>query len=142
MLEHNFEKESTNVADKIMNGSSTEAAESLSQALLPMDHDSYNDFLQTVKDKTVPGKGNILDLDLENNLARLWSTKEFQPDYVIVTPGQNLTKICKSDLGQTVPAEKITQKAINSCIDAYVKTNELADPNVIMAGKTLEIPFP
>ena len=144
MVEHASEKENSKlaekVADKIMNGTSAEAAESLSQALLPMNHDGYNEFLQSVKGMTVPGHGkNILELDQKNNLARIWSRSDLQSDYLIVTPGQNLTKICKFDLSQQ--DEKVTQKAVNSCIDTYAKVNKLEDPNLIIAGKTLVIPY-
>lgn len=146
-MEASVEKESAKVADAIVNGNSKEAAEALSRALLPMDHDSYYDFLQSVQNKTAGSGRNKLDIDRENNIVHLWSMSDLQHDHVIVTPGQNLSKICKYDIENLkvdldiFEKDDKSKKPIDRCIDDYVRVNKIADPDFIMAGSTLKFPF-
>jgi hypothetical protein len=129
-----FEKESTKVADVVKNGTSPEAAEALSQALLPMNHKDYRSFLEAVVDKT--GNSEVGNkLDITRTVAHLWSRSDLQPDYVVVTPGVTLTAVCKNEMGAAAK-----QSELNACIKSFSKLNELEDPNKIEAGKTLKIP--
>lgn len=133
--EPKFENESKKVADAFTHGTSEEAAEAISRALLPMNHKDYDKFLLSVAGMTGQTESrNQLALSINDKghvEARIWASSDLQSDYVVVTPGLTLTGICKEDLGNP------NQKQINKCIDQYAKLNKLEDPDFIMAGKTL-----
>jgi hypothetical protein len=133
-IDAGFEKQCEKVADVIEHGSSAEAAGALSQALLPMNHADYKKFLESVANKTaVHGSRN--SLDLSRNTVYLWSGSENQHNYVVVTPGKNLTAICKTDFA---PNPKNSE--INTCIREYARLNHLKDRHELMAGSTLVLP--
>jgi hypothetical protein len=132
-MDQRFESEAKLLGKVLENGSSTEAAEALSAALLPKNHADYRSFLDAVQ-KSSSSQGNN-DLDLSRNTVHLWAQKPGDQSYVILTPGQNLTSICKFEMGHAA-----SQHEIKSCISIYSDVNSLKDPNYLQAGKVLKVP--
>jgi hypothetical protein len=136
--DNQFEAESTKVADAVNNKNSNEAAEALSRELLSMSPADQMKFLKMVASKN-DVEVHMNKLDLSGPVAHLWTMSDFQRDYVVVTPGQNIAAICKSDF-KDYGYGKPSSKELNHCIEHYAKANKLENPDNIRAGQTLVIP--
>lgn len=143
MDNQDIDRESDKVADIMNHAASPEAAAALSQALIPMNHEGYKDFLQAVQSKSESEDGgyprNVLRID--GNNVHLNSTADLEPDFVIVMPGQTLSSISRSDIAEYAPAgTPITPQGVKDCVNEYAKVNHLEDPNKIIAGTALHVP--
>lgn len=126
------------VADTINNSNVYDAKDALSKTLLKMDPTDFPEFLEKLEEKTAMG-ANRVHYDEATNYARLGATACLEPDYVIVTPGQTLYNIARTDLSHW-GYKQSEAGALSRMVKAYTELNKLANPADIKAGSMLAMP--